>query len=115
MRGVNAAVVWLLGAALEIWLLKNQSGQDAGGFRHALFGFVPPDRLAGAAAGRRRHQRARRYRPCADRIIRGVTHLWPDRRSNDTLPGFQGMSSSHLRVSSGWYSTEMLYPVLPVF
>ena len=56
----------------------DQFGQDAGGFRHRSRWLCPPDRLAGAAAGRRRHQRARRYRPCADRIIRGVSHLWPD-------------------------------------
>jgi chromate transporter len=70
MRGVNAAVVGLLGAALynPVW---TSSVKDAGGFRHRSRRLCSAHRLARTAAGRRHHQRAWRDRPCADRIIRG--------------------------------------------
>jgi len=69
MRGVNAAVVGLLGAALytPVWT----SSVRTPGISASLSLLCSADRLARTAAGRRRHQRGWRDRPRADRIIRG--------------------------------------------
>ena len=90
MRGVNAAVVGLLGAALynPVW---TSSVKTPGDFAIRARRLCPPHRLARAAARRRRHQRARRDRPCASHVMTGETSDGQAQRSNDTLPGFRGI------------------------
>ena len=67
MRGVNAAVVGLLGAALynPVW---TSSVKTPGGFRNCACRLCPAHRLACTAVRRRHHQRARRHRPCASQF-----------------------------------------------
>ena len=68
MRGVNATVVGLLAAALYNHSL-DEFGKDARGFRYRARRLCPADRLARTTLGHRRHQRARRYRPCATKVM----------------------------------------------
>jgi len=70
MRGVNAAVVGLLGAGLynPLW---TSSVKTPRGFRDRPCRLCPPHCLARTAAGRRDHQRARGDRPCASRVMTG--------------------------------------------
>src|SRR5271163_4928068 len=80
MRGVNAAVVGLLGAALynPVW---TSSVKTPGDFGIALLGFCPAHRLACAAAGRSYRQRARRGRRCAVHVMTRRDGIQDSRRS----------------------------------
>ena len=69
MRGINAAVVGLLGAALysPLW---TSSINTTGDLSVALIGFVIADRVANSAAVGGNHRRARRCRPGSNRLMR---------------------------------------------
>ena len=68
MRGVNAAVVGLLGAALynPVW---TSSIKTPGDFWYRARRLCPADRLARTTTCSCDHQRARRYRPCASHVM----------------------------------------------
>ena len=89
MRGVNAAVVGLLGAALynPVWA---ECGENAGRFRHRAAGIRSTYGLARAAAIGRHCQRAGRYRASVRRVVMFACI----RRSSDkkrTVPTAKGV------------------------
>src|SRR5207249_2730541 len=90
-------------------------GQVARGFRDRAGRLRAADRLARAAAGRGRHQRAWRHRPCPGRVVTAESSV-----ANSAIErSFGGLSrNTFLLAFASLFadiSTEMLYPVLPVF
>jgi chromate transporter len=68
MRGVNAAVVGLLGAAL-LQSGLDEFGQGSGRLRDCTCRLRATNRMANASARRRRHQRAWRNSSCTRHIV----------------------------------------------